>query len=341
MNAMTRKTMLATTFAVTMLASHAAFAHVTLETRQARAGSGYKAVLKVPHGCEGEATLTVRAQIPEGVIAVKPMMKPGWQIKTVTGAYERTYPYYHGQQLRDGVKEIVWSGGTLPDDFYDEFVFASFLAADLPEGPLYFPVTQECEKAQARWTDIPKPGQDAHALKSPAPAVIIQAQAQQSAQHSGHDHGASAASTTANSVYKVGSLTIEGPWARATPSGSQVAGGYLKITNHGKEADRLIGGSVPFAGRFEIHEMAMDGGVMKMRELPKGITIAPGETVELKPGGYHLMFQQLKNPLKQGQSVTGTLVFEKAGKVDVTYRVGPIGGGAPSGGNAGGGHSHH
>jgi copper(I)-binding protein len=79
--------------------------------------------------------------------------------------------------------------------------------------------------------------------------------------------------------FTVGALKIEHPWARATPKGAQVAGGYLKITNTGKEPDRLVGGSVAFAGRFEIHEMAMDGGVMKMRALPKGIEIKPGETI--------------------------------------------------------------
>ena len=321
----------AMTILTLLLSGGIAFAHVTLETREAKAGTGYKAVLKVPHGCGGSTTLKVRAQIPEGVIAVKPMMKPGWQIETVKGPYGRSYPYYHGQQLREGVKEIVWTGGNLPDDFYDEFAFASFLASDLPEGRLYFPVTQECEKGEARWTEIPAQGQDSHALKSPAPAVVILAQ------HAGPGSGGGAAETK---TYKAGSITVEAPWSRATPGGAKVAGGYMKLTNNGKEPDRLIGGSVPFAGRFEVHEMAMEGGVMKMRELPKGIEIKPGETVELKPGGYHLMFQDLKSGLKQGQTVKGTLVFEKAGKVDVEYRVGPIGGGAPSG-SAAGGHSHH
>jgi len=334
MTMMTRLAGTATIFASMMLAGGIAFAHVTLETREAKAGTSYKAVLKVPHGCDGSATLKVRAQIPEGVIAVKPMMKPGWQIETVKGAYARSYPYYHGEKLSDGVKEIIWSGSKLPDDFYDEFVFASFLASDLPEGRLYFPVTQECEKGEARWTEIPAQGQDPHALKSPAPAIVILAQ------HAGPGSGGGAAPAGSN-VYKVGAITIEAPWARATPGGAKVAGGYMKITNNGKESDRLVGGTVPFAGRFEIHEMAMDGGMMKMRELPKGIEIKPGETVELKPGSYHIMFQELKTGLKQGETVKGSLVFEKAGKVDVEYRVGPIGGNAPSGGGSGGGHSHH
>lgn len=330
---MSRRAILASsiTFGALTLATISALAHVTLEVRQANAGTSYKAVLKVPHGCDGSATVKVRAQIPEGVIAVKPMPKPGWQLEMVRGAYERSYPYFHGQQIGEGVKEIVWSGGKLPDEHYDEFVFAGFLAGDLKPGPLFIPVTQECEKGEARWAEIPAPGQDAHALKSPAPAVVILAQ---HSQHGG-GHAAMAADTK---VYKAGSLTIEAPWARATPGGAKVAGGFMKITNTGKEPDRLIGGTVPFANRFEVHEMAVEGGVMKMRELAKGLEIKPGQTVELKPGGYHLMFMDLKSGLKEGQSVKGTLVFEKAGKVDVEYKVGPIGGGAPKGG---GGHSHH
>jgi uncharacterized protein YcnI len=330
---MSRGTTLASSIAIAALALSAgsAFAHVTLEVREARAGAPYKAVLRVPHGCDGSATLKVRAQIPEGMIAVKPMPKAGWQLETVRGKYDKTYPYYHGQQLSEGVKEIVWSGGKLPDEHYDEFVFAGFLARDLKAGPLYIPVTQECEKGEVRWNEIPAPGQDAHALKAPAPAVTVLAQ---HSQHGG-GHGAMGGDTK---VYKAGSLTIDAPWARATPGGAKVAGGFMKITNNGKEPDRLIGGTVPFAGRFEMHEMAMDGGVMKMRALSKGLEIKPGETVELKPGGHHLMFMDLKRGLKEGEAVKGTLVFEKAGTVEVEYKVGPIGGGAQKGG---GGHSHH
>jgi periplasmic copper chaperone A len=331
---MSRKNLLASsfTFGAVSLMAVSALAHVTLEVREAKAGAPYKATLRVPHGCDGTATLKVRAQIPEGVIAVKPMPKPGWQLETVKGKYDKSYPYYHGQQLTEGVREIVWSGGKLPDEHYDEFVFAGFLAGDLKPGPIYIPVTQECETGEARWADIPAPGQDRHALRAPAPALIILAQHSQ--------HGGGHAAMANSKVYKAGSLTIEAPWARATPGGAKVAGGYMKITNNGKEPDRLIGGTVPFAGRFEVHEMAVEGGIMKMRELSKGLEIKPGQTVELKPGGYHVMFMELKQGLKEGESIKGTLVFEKAGKVDVEYKVGPIGGGAPAGGS-GGGHSHH
>jgi copper(I)-binding protein len=126
--------------------------------------------------------------------------------------------------------------------------------------------------------------------------------------------------------YKAGSIEIKHPWARATPKGSEVAGGYITLINTGSEPDRLIGGSNAFAGKFEIHEMSMDGGVMKMRMLPKGLEIKPGQTVEFKPGSYHLMFVGLKQPFEKGKRVKGTLQFEKAGTVEVEYAVEAIGG---------------
>ena len=126
--------------------------------------------------------------------------------------------------------------------------------------------------------------------------------------------------------YKAGSIEIKHPWSRATPKGSEVAGGFMKLINTGTEPDRLIGGSTASAGKFEIHESAMEGGVMKMRMLPKGLEIKPGQTVEFKPGSYHLMFIGLKQPFEQGKRVKGTLQFEKAGTVEVEYAVEAIGG---------------
>jgi copper(I)-binding protein len=144
--------------------------------------------------------------------------------------------------------------------------------------------------------------------------------------------------------YELGSLTIKHPWSRATPKGAPVAGGYMTIINKGTSPDRLIGGSVEAAARFEIHEMSMEGGVMKMRELPKGVEIAPGATVELKPGSYHVMMMNLSKPFTQGERVKGTLTFEKAGKIDVEFAVEAVGGtpqgrGAPAGA-AKGEHKH-
>ena len=124
---------------------------------------------------------------------------------------------------------------------------------------------------------------------------------------------------------QVGALQIFAPWSRATPKGAAVGGGYLKITNTGTMPDRLMGGSTDIAGRLEVHEMSMSGGTMKMRQLSNGVEIKPGETVELKPGGVHIMFMPLKQQLQQGQKFKATLQFEKAGKVDVDFDIAGIG----------------
>lgn len=145
--------------------------------------------------------------------------------------------------------------------------------------------------------------------------------------------------------YRAGDIVVRQPWTRATPKGAPVGGGYLSITNTGKAPDRLTGGSFDLAGRFEIHEMAVTGGIMKMRHLPNGLEIKPGQTVELKPSGYHLMFMKLKAPIVTGKPVKGSLVFEKAGRMDLEFAVAPIGStkapGAASGAMGGhGGHMH-
>lgn len=133
----------------------------------------------------------------------------------------------------------------------------------------------------------------------------------------------------ANDV-KAGDLVISHAWTRATPGGAKIAGGYLTIENKGAAPDRLIGGAGDVAGKVEIHEMAMDNGVMKMRPLDKGLAIEPGKTVKLAPGGYHLMLLDLRKPFKQGDKVPVTLEFEKAGKVALSLDVQGVGAQGPA-----------
>jgi copper(I)-binding protein len=125
--------------------------------------------------------------------------------------------------------------------------------------------------------------------------------------------------------YKAGSLDISDPWSRATPKGSSVAAGYMTINNNGSAPDRLIEGSSDVASKFEVHEMKMENGVAKMRPIKGGLEIKPGETVELKPGSFHVMFVGLKKPLSAGDHFKATLVFEKAGTVSVDYEVRAMG----------------
>lgn len=130
--------------------------------------------------------------------------------------------------------------------------------------------------------------------------------------------------------YTAGALKIAHPWSRATPNGAKVAGGYLSVTNTGTEPDTLTGASLDAAGRAEVHRMSMEGGVMKMAPVEGGLVIKPGETVTLKPGGYHLMFLDLRAGLKQGEMAEGALIFEKAGRVPVAFTVEGIAAKAPS-----------
>jgi len=158
--------------ALAVAAAGAAEAHVSLETGDAPVGAAYKAVLRVPHGCEGQATLRLRVKVPEGMFAVKPMPKAGWTLETVTGPYAKPYRQ-HGAALAEGVTEITWTG-ELPDAFYDEFVFRGTLADDLAPGTtLFFPVVQECADRAERWIEIPGPGQDAGSLEFPAPGLTL------------------------------------------------------------------------------------------------------------------------------------------------------------------------
>jgi len=130
--------------------------------------------------------------------------------------------------------------------------------------------------------------------------------------------------------YTLGTIQIGQPWSRATPASAPSAGGYMTLTNKGAEPDRLIAVESGAAGRVEIHEMSMDGSIMRMRQLENGVVLAPGATVELKPGGYHVMFMQLKAPLQKGEHVPIVLVFEKAGRISVDMQVEALGAAAPT-----------
>ena len=138
----------------------AASAHVTLEKSQTPIGAPYKAVLRVPHGCEGSATTALRIRVPDGMIAVKPMPKPGWKVETVIGKYQKSYDYFHGAKLSEGVVEISFTGGNLPDAYYDEFVFTGFIVG-------------ECEKGINRWIEIPADGKSSRDYPEPAPALKL------------------------------------------------------------------------------------------------------------------------------------------------------------------------
>ena len=163
-----------------LLALGNAQAHVTLETPQAAAGSYYKAVFRVGHGCEGSPVTQLIVNIPPGVRGAKPMVKPGWRIEIERARLDTPYES-HGHSVTEDVAQIRYIGGPLPDTHYDEFA----LMAQLPEqaGPLYWKLTQICEKGRVDWVEAPAAGQALHDLKSPAALLDVQANP-----HAGHVH---------------------------------------------------------------------------------------------------------------------------------------------------------
>ena len=158
----------------------AASAHAILVPPKAEAGSFYKAGIGITHGCGGSATREVIVTIPAGVAGAKPMPKPGWTLEVERSKLAQPR-VSHGRSVTEDVTQVRWSGGTLPNAYYDEFV----IVATLPDAaaPLYWKVTQICDQGRIDWTDIPADGQAASELKSPAPRLELTP-----ASHTGHHH---------------------------------------------------------------------------------------------------------------------------------------------------------
>lgn len=149
-----------------------AAAHVTANPNQADAGWYFRTALRVPHGCEGSATVAVRVKIPAGVISVKPQMKPGWTITLKTRTLDEPVDAGKGRIITEVVDEVAWRGGPLPDAYFDEFGLTMKLPAR-PGETLYFPLVQECQEGVHRWIEIPAEGQAWGELDEPAPFVRL------------------------------------------------------------------------------------------------------------------------------------------------------------------------
>jgi copper(I)-binding protein/uncharacterized protein YcnI len=278
-----------------------ASAHIVLSQPSFEAGQNYAAFFKVEHGCEGSPTIALSVQIPDGVSVLDTPPKPGW---TVSAKREK------GQ-----VTSVTWRGklGAKDADQFGLFV-------KLPAKPetLYFPILQQCEKGEIRWSDIPSLGQAWRDVPHPAPVLQLVAAAQPA---------------TSPPHYMAGDIMIEQPWSPATPRGAATAAAYMTIMNHGASADTLLGGSSP-AGKLDIHQMSMANGVMSMRPVQGGVTIPPQSTITLSPQGYHFMLSGLKAPLMEGTRVPATLTFARAGQVPIELSVAAIGARAPAGAGA-------
>lgn len=304
----------ATAGALTLAALATAHAHATLETQQAAPGN-YKAIVRIGHGCDGQATTSLRVELPEGYIGARPQPKPGWDLAIEKGDYAKPYKL-HGRDVTQGTKAVTWSGGTLPDDQYDEFVLSGTLAGVEAGQTLFFKTVQTCTGDEIAWDMIPAAGQNLHSLDYPAPGLTILAENSDhhAHGHEAHDHAAAGSAT-------IGDLAITSAWARATLPGQKAAGAYLTVTNNGAAADRLTGAASPAADKVEIHTMEIVNDVMTMRPVEGGLEIPAGGSVELKPGGYHIMFMGISEPLADGASVNVKLQFETAGEVELAVPV--------------------
>src|SRR5262245_54272411 len=129
--------------------------------------------------------------------------------------------------------------------------------------------------------------------------------------------------------FKAGDITVETPWSRATPGSAKVAAGYMIIKNGADTPDRFISATAEIGGQTEIHQMSMTDGMMKMRQITDGVPLPAHGSIALEPDSYHLMLLDLKKPLKEGETFAGTLTFEKAGSVNVTFAVRGLGAAAP------------
>ena len=160
-----------TAFAASALATGAAIAHVTISPTSAPAGSYFFSTFTVPHGCDGSPTVTLRVKMPEGITSVKPQVKTGWTIDIKTRKLDQPIKGEGGQVITEGVDEIDWHGGPLPDNEYDTFG----VMMKLPNAAqtLYFPAVQECQKGTHRWIEIPAAGQKREDLREPAPMLKV------------------------------------------------------------------------------------------------------------------------------------------------------------------------
>lgn len=157
---------------VLLVAAGAAHAHVTANPSEAPADGYFRTALRIGHGCAGSPTVAVRVKIPDGVLAVKPQVKPGWSIDIKMRTLDKPAELGHGRTVSETVDEIAWRGGALADAHFDEFGLTMRVPAQ-PGQTLYFPVVQECEQGVHRWIEIPAGSQKWDDLREPAPFIRL------------------------------------------------------------------------------------------------------------------------------------------------------------------------
>lgn len=254
----------------------AAFAHVSLQAPQAQAGRPYQAVFVVGHGCDAAATTRVAVQVPPGFKATNAAPRPGWTAD-LKGA------------------TATWTAtskeAALPNSQRGEFVLAG--TAPSKTGPLWFKVLQTCEQGSLEWSQLPDKGTSTAGMKTPAVLLDVLGEREFAAVQA--------------------QPQVEGGWVRAAVPGQQATGAFMRLK--AREAVQLVGVETPVAGTAEVHEMKMDGDVMRMRAVTR-LDLKAGQTLDLGPGGYHVMLQELRQPLAAGATVPLTLRFRNTRGVE-------------------------
>ena len=297
----------------TLAGLNTAAAHAVFDRTLIGSGQIVRLSIAIEHGCNGSPTTGLRAILPEGLIVTNVFAADGFRVETQKARFERSWNGPQGS-VSEGIKEIIWSGGTVADKKRGEFPLEIFASPDLPLGhTLAVPVIQSCENGSQNWSEQAATQEAQDRLKSPAPLLRVVKPEQ-------------------------AHLDIRNGRSRVTPNGAPVAGGYVTIRNFSDKPDRLVAATLPLAARADIHEMTMADGIMRMRALDKGLEIPAGGTVELKQGSYHLMFIKPSRAFVEGEWIDGTLTFERAGTVPVRFKVEAVGG---TNQQSGAGHQHH
>ncbi|GER20383.1 copper chaperone PCu(A)C [Variovorax boronicumulans] len=285
----------------------AAGAHVSLPPGGATVGSEYNAAFRVGHACEGaKATTGLAVRLPKGFVLTDAQARKGWKLDA--------------PKAGSAEGEVRWTAETpqnaLPGSERGEFVLRGKVPAT--PGPLWFKVRQDCDVGSVDWAEVPAAGSTTAGLKKPAAKLDVVAQG-------------------------VATVDVRDAWVRQSVPGQSGTGAFMKLT--APTGTKLVGISTPAAGVAEVHEMKMEGDTMRMRELAGGLELPAGKTVELKPGGYHVMLMDLKGAMTKGATVPMTLKFEDAKGAKTTLELklpvgAPEGAAAAAAPAAGGAHQH-
>jgi periplasmic copper chaperone A len=287
---------------IMILNNQNAKAHAILDRQKVTPGEAYHLSINIGHGCSGAETTALTVTIPDGIIITKIDENKDFKQEAIKENFG--HPWKGPATLVDnGIKQIKWSDGKLPDKMQGSFGFEIYASDELKIGQvLAFPVIQACQQDERKWTEQAETIELREKLKSPAPYLTIANREQ-------------------------ADIELKNARTRVTPHGATVAGGYITIQNKGTKPDRLIGANVSIADRVEIHEMKMTDGIMQMRLLENGLEIPPGENVELKSGSFHLMFINPKREFMEDEVIDGFLIFEKAGSIQARFKVEGMAGG--------------